>query len=60
MGRIQKVNSSKKGWFKTGFTPGFSVKDAILEIIESYNSNKLIDNQSCYTVKWMKKLKLNE
>ena len=45
---------------KTGFTPGFSVKDAILEIIESYNSNKLIDNQSCYTVKWMKKLKLNE
>jgi len=45
---------------KTGFSPTFSVKDAILEIIEAYKSKKLIDNQSCYTVKWMKKLELNE
>ncbi len=43
---------------QTGFSPKFSVKDAIDEIAEIYNSGQLLDSDNCFTVKWMKNLKL--
>ena len=44
---------------KTGFSPKFSVIDAINEIKDSYHKKKLPEGENCYTVKWMKKIKLN-
>ena len=44
---------------KTGFVPKFSVIDAIKEIADSYQNHKLPEGENCYTVKWMKKIKLN-
>ena len=44
---------------KTGFNPKFSVLDAINEIKDSYHKKKLPEGENCYTVKWMKKIKLN-
>ncbi len=43
---------------KTGFSPKFKVKDAINEICEIYKKGKLLDSDNCFTVKWMKTLKL--
>ena len=43
---------------KTGFKPRYSVKDAILEIKNEYESNKILFNDKCNTVKWMKKIGL--
>ncbi len=43
---------------QTGFSPKFSVKDAIDEIAEIYNAGQLLDSDNCFTVKWMKTLKL--
>ena len=44
---------------KTGFVPKYSVIDAIKEIADSYQNHKLPEGENCYTVKWMKKIKLN-
>tara|TARA_B100001989_G_scaffold76128_1_gene52371 strand:+ start:7524 stop:8462 length:939 start_codon:yes stop_codon:yes gene_type:complete len=54
--RSYRQDSSKL--LSTGFKPEFSVKDAILEIKDAFNNNLLNASDSCYTVKWMKKLKL--
>jgi len=43
----------------TGFIKKYSVNDAIDEIIDAYNQGNLIEDESCYTVKWMKKKVLN-
>ena len=43
----------------TGFIKKYSIEDAINEIVELYNSGNLIEDDSCYTVKWMKKEVLN-
>ena len=43
----------------TGFVKKYSIEDAINEIVELYNSGNLIEDDSCYTVKWMKKEVLN-
>lgn len=43
---------------KTGFVQKFTVSDAIDEIIKSYESGELVENDQCYTVKWMKNLGL--
>lgn len=43
----------------TGFVKKYSIEDAINEIVELYNSGNLIEDESCYTVKWMKKEVLN-
>ncbi len=40
----------------TGFVTKYGIDNAIEEIIEAYKNNKLIENEQCYTVKWMKKL----
>ncbi|MAV63594.1 MAG: NAD-dependent epimerase/dehydratase [Candidatus Marinimicrobia bacterium] len=45
---------------KTGFKPLYNIEDAIKDIKAAFDNNLLRDDESCYTVKWMKKLNLNE
>ena len=56
--RSYRQDSSKL--LATGFKPQFGIEDAIKEIKASYNNGDLIDNDNCYTVKWMKQLKLEQ
>jgi nucleoside-diphosphate-sugar epimerase len=49
--RSYRVNSDKV--LATGFKPKKSVKNAISEIIESYNSGMLKDEERFYNLKWM-------
>ena len=42
----------------TGFKRRFSVDDAINDIKAKYESKKIKESLKCYTVKWMKKIKL--
>ena len=51
--RSYRQNSDKL--LKTGFKPLFSVEDAIIEIKNKYKNKKIIINDKCHTVKWMKK-----
>ncbi len=44
---------------KTGFTPKFTVQDAIKDIFDAFNKKELPEGDNCYTVKWMKKISLN-
>ena len=55
--RSYRQNSDKLQ--STGFEPKYKVSDAIDEVIEKYQSGELDDSDQCYTVKWMKHLKLN-
>ena len=43
----------------TNFKPRFNIDYAIEQIIGQNNKGKLEDKDSSYTVKWMKKLKLD-
>ena len=52
--RSYRLNSDKL--LATGFTPKYNVAYAIDEIIEAYQSGKLIDNDNCYNIRTMKKL----
>ncbi len=45
---------------KTGFKPLFGVDDAIKEIKTAFEKNLLKDDDSCYTVKWMKNINLQK
>jgi nucleoside-diphosphate-sugar epimerase len=54
--RSYRQNSDKL--LNTGFKQEFGVDYAINEIIEAYNKKELIESDQCYTVKWMKNLKL--
>ena len=54
--RSYRQNSDKL--LLTGFKKKFSVFDAIDELKEKYENKKIIESNRCYTVKWMKKLKL--
>jgi nucleoside-diphosphate-sugar epimerase len=56
--RSYRQNSDKL--LATGFEQKFSVADAINEVIEKYQTDQLVDEDNCYTVRWMKHLKLNE
>ncbi len=56
--RSYRQDSSKL--LKTGFKPEFSVNDAIDDVINAFNENKLQDSDKFYTVKWMKQLELNK
>jgi nucleoside-diphosphate-sugar epimerase len=47
---------SSKKLLDTGFKKKFSVEDAILQLKKLYEENKLVENDSCYTVKWMKRI----
>ena len=51
----RNLNNSTK-LINTGFVTKYGIDNAIEEIIEAYKNNKLIENEQCYTVKWMKKL----
>ncbi len=55
--RSYRQNSGKL--LLTGFQPEYSVDKAIEEIIEAYQSGAFVESDQCYTVKWMKQLKLN-
>ena len=44
----------------TGFNPLYGVDEAIKEIKFAYENNLLEENDSCYTVKWMKKINLDD
>tara|TARA_B100000900_G_C20506978_1_gene686288 strand:+ start:127 stop:1071 length:945 start_codon:yes stop_codon:yes gene_type:complete len=44
---------------ETGFKQKFTVDNAIDEISNAYKNQKIIEDDSCYTVKWMKKRVLN-
>lgn len=54
--RSYRQNSDKL--LATGFVPKYSVSDAIDEVIGKYQSGELIDNDQCYTVRWMNHLNL--
>ena len=54
--RSYRQDSSKL--LNIGFQPRFGVKDAIEEIKEMFDLGKLEDKENYYTVKWMKKLEL--
>ena len=55
--RSYRQDSSKL--IKTGFTPKFTVLDAIKDIANAFNNKVLPEGDNCYTVKWMKKISLN-
>jgi nucleoside-diphosphate-sugar epimerase len=54
--RSYRQNSDKL--LNTGFKQEYGVDYAINEIIDDYNDKKLVESDSCYTVKWMKNLNL--
>jgi nucleoside-diphosphate-sugar epimerase len=54
--RSYRQDSSKL--LATGFQPKHKVSDAIDEIAKAFKDNKLLDDETCYTVKWMQRLKL--
>lgn len=54
--RSYRQNSDKL--LNTGFKQEYGVDYAINEIIDAYNDQKLVESDSCYTVKWMKNLNL--
>jgi nucleoside-diphosphate-sugar epimerase len=54
--RSYRQNSDKL--MATGFVQQASVSTAIGDLIEKFRSGDLVDNDQCYTVRWMKHLKL--
>lgn len=54
--RSYRQNSDKLR--STGFAPKHGISDAIDEVAEKYKSGELVDADQCYTVRWMKHLKL--
>ena len=44
---------------KTGYQQKFFIDDAISQISHAFHNNNLTDDDSCYTVKWMKDRVLN-
>jgi len=49
--RSYRVNSDRL--LATGFKPKKKVENAIIEIIEKYNSGVLKDDENFYNLKWM-------
>lgn len=54
--RSYRQNSDKL--LATGFVQKASVADAIDDVSEKFQSGELVDNDQCYTVRWMKHLNL--
>ena len=50
--RSYRLNSDKL--LALGFTPKYKVVDAITDIVQAYNSGRLIDNPIHYNVNWLK------
>lgn len=55
----RSYRQSSKKLLKTGFLPRYNVKDAIVDLKSKFINNKLIEHESFYTVKWMKKTLIN-
>ena len=55
--RSYRQNSDKI--LNTGFKPRYNVTKAMEDLIDRYKSGELVDSERCYTVKWMKHLKLD-
>ena len=51
----RSYRQSSQKLLKTGFQPKFTVRHAISDLKNKYINNQLIDHDSFYTVKWMKK-----
>ncbi len=49
---------SAKKLLATGFSPQFTVEDGIKEVIAAHRDGRLVDEESCYNIKTMLKLKL--
>jgi nucleoside-diphosphate-sugar epimerase len=56
--RSYRLDSSKL--ISTNFKPNYDIDYAVDQIINKDHLGRLIVDDSCYTVKWMKKLKLNK
>jgi nucleoside-diphosphate-sugar epimerase len=56
--RSYRQNSDKL--MATGFVRQSSVAAAIGDVIEKFHSGEVVDNDQCYTVRWMKHLNLQE
>ncbi len=56
--RSYRLNSDKL--MSTGFKKAYNVDNAITDIISKFEKNEIKDLDQFYTVKWMKKLKLDE
>ena len=54
--RSYRQNSDKL--LNTGFKKNFSVKHAIEEVYNKFFNKKIEDKENCYTVDWMKKIKI--
>lgn len=54
--RSYRQNSDKL--LATGFVQTATVSDAIDDVIAKYRSGELVENDQCYTVRWMKHLSL--
>lgn len=54
--RSYRQNSDKL--LATGFVQTTTVSDAIDDVIAKYRSGELVENDQCYTVRWMKHLNL--
>lgn len=54
--RSYRQNSDKL--LATGFLPAFSVANAIDDVAAKFKAGELLDNDQCYTVRWMKQLNL--
>lgn len=55
----RSYRQSSEKLLRTGFKKNYSVEDAILQLKNLYEANKLVENDNCYTVKWMKEKILN-
>jgi len=53
--RSYRLSSNKL--LATGFGPKYSVKDGIRDIIEAYGNGKIKDEENCYNIRTMEKLK---
>ena len=54
--RSYRQNSDKL--LSTGFSKKFNIQEAINDMHQKFIENKIKDKNECYTVKWMKELKL--
>jgi nucleoside-diphosphate-sugar epimerase len=54
----RSYRQDSKKLLDTGFKPEFNVQNAIDDITDAYRKGVLPDGESCYTVKWMKHLRL--
>ena len=55
---IRSYNLDSSKLLKTGFKPKYSILDAIVQIKQAYDSKKLKSKKKCYSVNWLKYIKV--